>query len=148
MASLTLRAITAILACTSVSPAWAGSQATASIGVSLISSAEASAKKATELLFSPTPGVLKITIPGSSGSTVDLTATGAEGGVFTFTAASGTSATAMNQLIQQLSGALSGSLTNGLTISGFINGQGVQIVVVAANPDADGGTLQATIAFD
>lgn len=124
----------------------------ANSSANIISPAEISSQQATQLLFSPTPGVLTITIPGSSGATLlDLTATGVDTvtGEFTF-AVSGDSTVAMMQLMQQLgNGALSGSLSTGLTVSGFIDGQGVQIVVREAIQNADGGgTLKATITFD
>jgi hypothetical protein len=106
----------------------------------------------TELLLGSTPGVLKITIPGSSGSaTMDLTATGvdAASGIFSFASSSGNAA-AMTQLIAEASAAaLAGSLSTGLVLNGFINGQAVQIVVLIAVQNADGsGSLKATITFD
>lgn len=106
----------------------------------------------TQLLLGPAPGVLKITIPGSSGSsTMDLTATGvdAASGIFSFASPSG-SAAAMNQLIAKASAAaLAGSLSTGLAFSGFVNGQAVQIVVLIAVQNADGsGSLRATVTFD
>lgn len=82
---------------------------------------------------------------------MDLTATGVDAatGAFTF-ATSGASAAAMRQLIAELSSrALSGSLSTGLTVSGFINGQGVQLFVLNVVQGADGsGSLVATITFD
>jgi len=132
------------------SPAAAGTANTVA-SAEIISPAEISAQQATQLLFSPTPGVLTITIPGSSGSsTLDLTATGVDAatGTFTFSVAGGSLA-ALTELMEQLAaGVVSGSLSTGLTVSGFINGQGVQIVVLEASQAGDGGSLKATITFD
>jgi hypothetical protein len=118
--------------------------------VTLVSPAEASAEQATQLLFSTTPGVLKITIPGGS-STLDLTATGMDSatGAILFESASA-SADLMEELMALLaSGLLDGSVSAGLTVSGFLNGQGVQLVILGAAQGADGsGSLQATITFD
>jgi len=132
-------------------PCFAQESGSISAQVEIISPAEVSAQQATQLLFSPTPGVLTITIPGSSGSsTLDLTATGVDAATGTFTfAASGSNAAALTQLMEQLAaGVVSGSLSTGLTVSGFINGQGVQIVVLEASQTGDGGSLKATITFD
>lgn len=127
-------------------------QETANTSAEIIAPAEISTEQATQLLFSPTPGVLQITIPDGSGSaTMDLTATGVDvaTGAFTFEA-SRANAAVMSQLMTMVnSGNLSGSLSTGLTVSGFINGQGVQIVVLNAVQSADGsGSLKATITFD
>lgn len=105
-----------------------------------------------QLLLGPAPGVLKITVPGSSGSgTMDLTATGADAasGIFSFASSRGDAA-AMTQLIAEASrAALAGSLSTGLVLNGFINGQAMQIVVLIAVQNADGsGSLKATITFD
>lgn len=126
----------------------AAQTASASASVDLISPAVIS----TQLLLGPAPGVLKITIPGSSGSAaMDLTATGvdAASGIFSFATSSGNAA-AMTQLIAETStAALAGSLSTGLVLNGFINGQAVQIAVLIAVQNADGsGSLKATITFD
>lgn len=146
------RVAVALILVGSALPSGAALAVTATAKAEVISAAEISAEQATQLLFSPVPGVLTITIPGSGGaSALDLTATGVDAatGEFTF-AASGGSAVAMQQLLQQLgSGPLSGSLSTGLTVSGLINGQGIQIVVREAIQNAEGGgTLKATITFD
>lgn len=126
--------------------------ASAEVRATIVSRGEISAQQATQLLFSPTPGVLVINIPGASGSsTLGLTATGVDAATGTFTfVTSGSSPAAMTQLMQELSsGTARGSLTTSLTLSGFINGQGVQIVVLQASQAGDGGgSLKATITFD
>ena len=132
-----------IMAC--VDPAAAQ---TASASAEIISPAVIS----TEVLLGPTPWVLKITIPGSSGSaTMELTATGvdAASGIFSFASSSGNAA-AMTQFIAEASAAaLAGSLSKGLVLNGFVNGQAVQIVVLIAVQNADGsGSLKATVTFD
>jgi len=132
-------------------PAFAGPSAGIAVSTEIVSPAEISAQQATQLLFSPTPGVLTITIPGSSGSsTLNLTATGVDAATGTFTfAVAGSNAAALTQLMEQLAaGVVSGSFSTGLTVSGFINGQGVQIVVLEASQDGEGGSLKATITFD
>jgi hypothetical protein len=120
------------------------------VTVALVAPADASAEQATQLLFGSTPGLLKIIIPGSS-STLDLTATGVDAttGAIIFESA-GASAELIEALTAQLAdGIASGSLTAGLTVSGFLNGQGVQLVILDVTPGADGtGSLQATITFD
>jgi hypothetical protein len=140
---VTLSGMALIMAC--VDPAAAQ---TASASTEIISPAVIS----THLLLGPAPGVLKITIPGSSGSaTMDLTATGvdAASGIFSFAISSGNAA-AMAQLIAETSRtALAGSLSTGLALNGSINGQAVQIVVLIAVQNADGsGSLKATVTFD
>lgn len=135
-----------------VHAAAAAQQASAEAVVSLISPAEISAQQATQLLFSPTPGVLTISIPGSGGgSTIDLIAMGVDAatGAFTF-ALPGSDDQVRNKLLRLLaSGVASGSLSTGLTVSGFIDGQGVQIVVIEDSQAADGSRpLKATITFD
>lgn len=114
----------------------------------VISLAEISAQQATALLFSPTPGILRVSIPGGT-APLDLQASAVEGGTFTFTADSSSSA-AMTEVVQALeSGKATGSLSTPLSLSGFINGRGVQIVVLSAAQAGDGsGSLKATITFD
>ena len=126
----------------------AAQTASASAAVEIISPAVIS----TQLLLGPAPGVLKITIPGSSGSAaMDLTATGvdAASGIFSFASSSGNAA-AMTQLIAEASAAaLAGSLSKELVLNGFVNGQAIQIVVLIAVQNADGsGSLKATVTFD
>ena len=102
----------------------AAQTASASAAVEIISPAVIS----TQLLLGPAPGVLKITIPGSSGSAaMDLTATGvdAASGIFSFASSSGNAA-AMTQLIAEASAAaLAGSLSKELVLNGFVNGQAI-----------------------
>lgn len=139
----------AVAVCTIVnSHVAAQSTASASASVALVSPAEASAQQATELLFSPTPGILRVSIPGGT-APLDLQASAVEGGTFTFTADSSSSA-AMAEVVQALeSGKATGSLSTPLSLSGFINGRGVQIVVLSAAQAGDGsGSLKATITFD
>lgn len=140
-----------VISCLGHAPVFSQHHGDAIVTASLVSPAEVSAQQATKLLLSPTPGILTITIPGASAnSTLDLTATGMDvaTGMFTFSA-SGANTSALSQLMEQLSaGALSGSLSTGLTVSGFVNGQGVQIVVLEASQSGDGGTIKATITFD
>jgi hypothetical protein len=129
-------------------PALAQSSSQAVATVSVVSPAEASAEQATQLLFGSTASVLKITIPGGS-STMDLTATGVDAttGSITFESSSA-SAELLGQLLAAISsGALSSSA--GLTVSGLINGQGVQLVILDVTPGEDGsGSLKAVITFD
>lgn len=134
------------------SPSFAQSQSNADATVRLVSAAEVSARQANQLLFNPTPGVLTISIPDASGfRTIDLAATGVDPatGAFYF-AASGNNAWSLKRLMKQLrSGSLKGSFSTGLTVSGFINGRGVQIVIRETLQDSDGGiSLRATITFD
>jgi hypothetical protein len=126
----------------------AAQTARASASVEIISPAVIS----TQLLLGPAPGVLKITVPGSLGSTtMDLTATGADAaaGICSFASSRGDAA-AMTQLIAEASrAALAGSLSTRLVLNGLINGQAMQIVVLIAVQNADGsGSLKATITFD
>jgi len=141
-----------VFGCVAVCDSAAAQQTSADAVVTIVSPAEISTQQATQLLFSPTPGVLTITIPGASGPfSTELTASGVDssGSKFTFTA-SGSDAAALTQLMEQLaSGVASGSFSSGLTVSGFINGQGVQITILhAAGAEGGGGIIKATITFD
>lgn len=141
----------AAIAALSLSPAPALARDTAEAGVSitLVSPAEASAGAAFRLLFSQTPGVLTIAIPGAGA--LELTATGidASSGTFTF-AASSTRAAALRALMSRIAAAVArGEPVTGLTVAGFLAGQGVQLVILSGNQAPDGaGTLRATITFD
>jgi hypothetical protein len=131
-------------------PALAQSSGQAMVTVSVVSPGDASAEQATQLLFSTTPGVLTITIPGSSG-TLELTATGVDSATGAIVFESGGASAGLIEVLLALlaDGIASGSLTAGLTVSGFLNGQGVQLVILDITPGADGGgSLQATITFD
>jgi len=148
-----MTSIAAVIAwgCASGSGGARAEPVTATVGASaeIISPAEASAAAATRLLFSQTPGVLTIAIPGAG--SLALTATGADSasGTFTF-AASAEGAAALRALMADLAaGASGGTLSPGVTVSGFLAGQGVQLVVLGASQGADGsGSLRATITFD
>lgn len=134
------------------SPSFAQSQSSADATVRLVYAAEVSAQQANQLLFNPIPGVFTISIPDPTGySTIDLAATGVDPatGALTF-AASGDNAWSLRRLMKRLgSGSLKGSFSTGLTVSGFINGRGVQIVIRETHEDSDGGgSLRATITFD
>lgn len=139
-----------------IQPAGA-STVTAQASAEVISPADVSAQAATQLLFSSTPGVLILTIPGSAGlaaSSIELTATGAEGsGPFVFTAYNRNAPT-MAQLVTVVTQAsafltFGGSLSTDLATRGVLNGQGIQIVVLMAAQSADGsGTLAAIITYD
>lgn len=122
-------------------PAGASTVATQA-SAEVISPADVSAQAATQLLFSSTPGVLILTIPGSAGlaaSSIELTATGVEGsGPFVFTAYNPNAPT-MAQLVAMVTQAS----------AGVLNGQGIQIAVLMAAQSADGsGTLAVIITFD
>jgi len=142
-----LSAIAAL--CLSPVPAAARERAEAGVSVTLVTPAEASSAAATRLLFSQSPGVLTIAIPGAGA--LDLTATGvdAANGTFTF-AASAAGAAALRALMADLAaGATAGTLSAGLAVNGTLAGQGVQLVVLGGSQGADGsGTLRATITFD
>ena len=127
-------------------------RATADARVTIVSPAEASARQATLLLFNPTPGVLTLTLAGATGPvSLELTATSVDpaSGAFTF-AVSGGSSPARISVIEQLACAMPDTnLSTGLSLSGFINGMGVQLVVLEAGECAQGdGSLKAIITFD
>lgn len=142
--------IFAIMACLCASaPAYAEDRAEAGVTVMLVSPAEASAAAATRLLFSQTPGVLTIAIPGAGA--LELTATGVDAadGAFTFAAAASGGAALRALMADLAAGASTGSLTSGLALGGMLAGQGIQLVILGGSQRPDGsGTLRATITFD
>ena len=109
--------------------------------------AAASVQKATELLFGETPGVLTTRIPG--GGPVSLTATGVDPGTGAFTfAAEAAAASDLNALLAELA-AGGAQRVGGLPLSGVINGQAVQLVVLGATQGPGGATsLKLLLAFD
>lgn len=122
----------------------------------VIAPADVWAQAATQLMFSPSPGVLMLTIPGSGGSaarSIELTATGTEGsGLFVFTA-SNLGAETMAQILQMVEQAstslTSSSLSTELSTKGILNGQGVQIAVLKTGQGVEGhGALAVIITFD
>lgn len=123
----------------------------------VISPADVWAQTATQLLLSPSPGVLTLTIPGSAGSaatSIELAAAGTVGsGSFVFTASSlGAHTTAqIMQMVERASMSLtsSTSLSTELSTRGVLSGQGVQIAVLRTAPGDDGdGALAVIITFD
>lgn len=109
--------------------------------------AAASVQRATQLLFGTTPGVLTTRIPG--GGPVSLTVTDLDRGtgVFTF-AAQAVAASDLKALLGELA---SGGVqrVGGLPLSGIINGQAVQLVVLGAAQGPGGATsLRLLLAFD
>lgn len=130
-------------------PAWAQSSAEGQASVVLVSPAEISARRAAGLLFSPTPGVLTISIPGGVGgsTSMDLIVSGIDSATGAFFISQAALAQRLDALTDPATGAtLSGTLSAGLSLGGPINGLGVQVVVMA-NPDG-GGNVAAIITFD
>jgi hypothetical protein len=127
-------------------------RAAADAGVTIVSAAEASASQATLLLFNPAPGVLTLSFPGTSGpASMDLTATGVDpvSGAFTFATSADDAAALISMLGQLGCGVTDANLSTGLTLSGFINGLAVQLVVLDATQCAEGdGWLKAIMTFD
>ena len=109
--------------------------------------AEATIERATALLFGTTPGVLSTRIPG--GGPVSLTATDVdpETGVFTF-AAQAASAADLQALLAQVT-AGGGPRLVGTPLSGVIDGQAVQLVVLGTAQGPGGSAaLRLLLAFD
>lgn len=131
------------------SPAAAGPEdrATAFAMADITPVAEATIQRATALLFSATPGVLSTRIPG--GGPVSLTATDVdpETGVFTFAAQAG-SAADLQALLAQVTAGGAPRLV-GTPLSGVIDGQAVQLVVLGTAQGPGGSaSLRLLLAFD
>ena len=117
--------------------------------------------QAAQLLVSPAPGVLTLTIPGSVGSpasAVQLTATAAAGGgtgALAFTAtATVAAAVSTAQLLAVVTEAASSpgesmSLSTALATEGVLSTQGVQVAVLSVTKGLNGGgSVSAIITFD
>lgn len=139
-------------------PASSVSAQTVAAGVraEIVSPGVASVTAVVDLLFSPSPGVLTMRIPGSaSAGSVALTASALEGssGAIIFTVSS-ENAGALEKLIAELTASMDAEIQNGGQISGIattgvIQGQGVQVVVIKASQGSDGGgTVTAIISYD
>ncbi len=128
----------------------------------VIAPAIISAARATELLLSPSPGVLTLSIPGAASNSdsgnrreISLIATGVsgDGGSFVFSA-SRDSAGQLDRLIAKLTEStqrveLNGNLSTGLSVNGYIDGKGFQMAVVSVVKNQDGsGYISAIIPFD
>ena len=144
-----LGAVMALMLSAAPALAQAESRAEAGVTVTLVSPAEASALAATRLLFSRTPGVLTIAIPGAGALELTATEVDAATGTFTFVS-SAASAAALRALLGSLAAnSAGGTPASGLATNGFIAGQGVQVVILSGIQGADGGgTLRATVTFD
>lgn len=137
-------------------PAANASKATARVSAQIVFPGSASVAVATKMLFSNSPGVLTLRIPGAApAATITLTATAVDGssGAIVFNAPR-ENAGALQQLVSEITAiaeaaASSGPQVNGLVTSGTIRNQGVQVVVVKATQGSDGGgTVIAIISYD
>ena len=136
-----------LIAALTSSPAAAEDRGTAFAMADITPVAEATIQRATELLFGTTPGVLSTRIPG--GGPVSLTATDVdpETGVFTF-AAQAASAADLQALLAQVT-AGGGPRLVGTPLSGVIDGQAVQLVVLGTAEGPGGSaSLRLLLAFD
>lgn len=136
-----------LIAALTSSPAAAEDRGTAFAMADITPVAEATIQRATELLFGTTPGVLSTRIPG--GGPVSLTATDVdpETGVFTFAAQAASAADLQALLAQVTSGG--GPRLVGTPLSGVIDGQAVQLVVLGTAEGPGGSaSLRLLLAFD